>query len=251
MEKKQIINTYCRQFKMSGMMASLDQALREAETGSVSYLDYTIRLLKSEALHREQKDAERRLKTARLPRANDLNMYDYAFDNGLPKSRMTQLRELDWLDQIYNIILMGPSGTGKTFIAAGLCADAVRKGYNAYFRTMDDIIGVLKMKDFTQSAKADYKRLMKANLIVIDDIMLFPVEKPQAVALFNFINQLYEKTAFIITTNKSPTQWAKMLDDEVLATALLDRLLFRCEVINLSGKSFRIKNRKTIFNEKN
>jgi len=106
------------------------------------------------------------------------------------------------------------------------------------------------MKDFTQSAKADYKRLMKANLIVIDDIMLFPVEKPQAVALFNFINQLYEKTAFIITTNKSPSQWAKMLDDEVLATALLDRLLFRCEVINLSGKSFRIKNRKTIFNEK-
>ena len=181
---------------------------------------------------------------------NDLNMYDYAFDNGLTKSRMTQLRELDWLDQIFNIILMGPSGTGKSFIAAGLCADAVTKGYNAYFRTMDDIIGMLKMKDFTQSAKADYKRLMKANLIVIDDIMLFPVEKPQAVALFNFINQLYEKTAFIITTNKSPSQWAKMLDDEVLATALLDRLLFRCEVINLSGKSFRIKNRKTIFNEK-
>ena len=163
---------------------------------------------------------------------------------------MTQLRELDWLDQIYNIILMGPSGTGKTFIAAGLCADAVQKGYSAYFRTMDDIIGMLKMKDFAQSAKTDYKRLMKANLIVIDDIMLFPVEKPQAVALFNFINQLYEKTAFIITTNKSPSEWAKMLDDEVLATALLDRLLFRCEVINLSGKSFRIKNRKTIFNEK-
>lgn len=251
MEKKQIINNYCRQFKMSGMMSCLDQALREAETGSVSYLDFTIKLLQSEALHREQRDAEKRLKTARLPRANDLNMYDYAFDNGLPKSRMTQLRELDWLDQIYNIILMGPSGTSKTFIAAGLCADAVQKGYNAYFRTMDDIIGMLKMKDFTQSAKVDYKRLMKASLIVIDDIMLFPVEKPQAVALFNFINQLYEKTAFIITTNKSPSEWAKMLDDEVLATALLDRLLFRCEVINLSGKSFRIKNRKTIFNEKN
>ena len=91
---------------------------------------------------------------------------------------MTQLRELDWLDQIYNIILMGPSGPGKTFIAAGLCADAVQKVSNAYFRTMDDIISMLKMKDFTQSAKADYKRLMKANLIVIDDIMLFQVEKP-------------------------------------------------------------------------
>ena len=144
---------------------------------------------------------------------------------------------------------MGPSGTGKTFIAAGLCNDAVRKGYKAYFRTMDDIIGMLKMRDYTQTAKAEYKRLTTANLIVIDDIMLFPIEKQFAVALFNMINQIYEKTAFIITTNKSPTQWAQMLDDEVLATALLDRLLFHCEVINLSGKSFRIKNQKRIFNQ--
>ena len=77
--------------------------------------------------------------------------------------------------------------------------------------------------------------------------MLFPVEKAQAVALFNFINQLYENTSFIITTNKMPADWAKMLDDEVLATALLDRLLYRCEIINLSGKSYRMKNRKDFF----
>lgn len=249
MEKKQIIQSYCRRFKMSGMSASLDVALREAESGTVSYLDYTITLLQAEANHREQKEAERRLKTARLPKASNLNTYDYTFENGLSKSRLAQLRELDWLDQIFNIILMGPSGTGKTLIAAGLCADAVQKGYKAYFRTMDDIIEMLKMKDFTQTAKAEYKRLMNANLIVIDDIMLFPIEKQQAVALFNLINKLYEKTAFVITTNKSPSQWAQMLDDEVLATALLDRLLFHCEVINLSGKSFRIKNQKTIFNQ--
>jgi DNA replication protein DnaC len=249
MEKKQIIQSLCLQFRMSGMGASLDQALREAESGTVSFIDYTIRLLQAEALHRQQKEDQRRLKTARLPITSDLNNYDYNFENGLPKSRLIQLRELDWLDQLYNIILMGPSGTGKTFIAAGLCNDAVHKGYKAYFRTMDDIIGTLKMRDFTQTAKAEYKRLTTANLIVIDDIMLFPIEKQLAVAFFNMINQIYEKTAFIITTNKSPTQWAQMLDDEVLATALLDRLLYHCEVINLSGKSFRMKNQKTIFNQ--
>lgn len=249
MEKKQIIQSLCLQFRMSGMGASLDQALREAESGTVSFIDYTIRLLQAEALHRQQKEDQRRLKTAHLPITCDLNNYDYNFENGLPKSRLVQLRELDWLDQLYNIILMGPSGTGKTFIAAGLCNDAVHKGYKAYFRTMDDIIGMLKMRDFTQTAKAEYKRLTTANLIVIDDIMLFPIEKQLAVAFFNMINHIYEKTAFIITTNKSPTQWAQMLDDEVLATALLDRLLYHCEVINLSGKSFRMKNQKTIFNQ--
>ena len=142
---------------------------------------------------------------------------------------------------------MGPSGTGKTFLAGGLCADAVAKGYKAYFRTMEELINVLKMKDVTRTALVEYKRLSKANLIVIDDIMLFPVEKSCAVSLFNFINQLYESTSFIITTNKMPADWAKMLDDEVLATALLDRLLYKCEIINLSGKSYRMKNRKTIF----
>ena len=112
---------------------------------------------------------------------------------------------------------------------------------------MEELMSMLKRKDFSRTAMAEYKRLSKANLLVIDDIMLFPVEKAQAVSLFNFINQLYENASLIITTNKMPTDWAKMLDDEVLATALLDRLLFRCEVINLSGKSYRMKNRKSFF----
>jgi DNA replication protein DnaC len=147
-------------------------------------------------------------------------------------------------------MLMGPSGTGKTFIASGLCADAVKKGYKAYFRTMEDIMNMLKMKDIARTAQAEHKRLSKANLIVIDDLMLFPVEKNMAVSLFNFINQLYENTSFIITTNKMPAEWANLLDDEVLATALLDRILYRCEIINLSGKSYRMKNRKTFLDQK-
>ena len=116
---------------------------------------------------------------------------------------------------------------------------------------MEEVLNILKMKDITRTASTDYKRLVKAQLIVIDDIMLFPVEKNQAVTFFHFINQLYENTTFIITTNKMPVDWAKILDDEVLATALLDRLLYRCDIIQLSGKSYRMKNRKSFFeNEK-
>ena len=251
MEKKQLIRSYCRQFKMGGLGAGFDQMLIEAETSSISYLDFTVNLFKAEVLHRERNETQRRMKSARLPLFHDLNNYDYGFDNGLSKTSLNQLRELNWLDQIFNIVLMGPSGIGKTFLAAGLCADAVRKGYKAYFRTMEEIINMLKMKDFTVSAMTDYKRLNKANLIVIDDIMLFPVEKQQAVALFNFINQVYEQTSFIVTTNKTPNDWAVMLNDEVLTTALLDRLLYHSEIINLTGKSFRLKNRKTIFEMNN
>lgn len=229
----------------------LDSLISKAETDDCGYVEFTLDLLKAEAMHRHRNDVKRRLKAARLPHHSDLATYDHTFNNGLTKSRLKQLRELNWMDQIFNIMLLGPSGTGKTFISAGLCADAIEKGHKAYFRTMDELINMLKLKDFTNAAAIEYKRLIKAELLVIDDIMLFPVEKAQAVSLFNFINQIYENTSLIITTNKMPADWAKMLDDEVLATALLDRLLFRCEIINLSGKSYRMENRKSFFkNEK-
>lgn len=247
MDKKQQIIDYCRRFKLSGLLAELDPVLMEAQTKQMSYVDYTVKLLSIEGRHREEKDLQRRSKAAKLPLNNDLEQYDYAVNNGLSKTMLLQLRELLWVEQLFNIILMGPSGTGKTLIAAGLCRDAVKSGYKAYFRTMEEIVYVLRMKDITRSATADYKRLCRAQLIVIDDIMMFPLEKEVAVHLFNFINQLFEKTSFVITTNKAPKQWAQMLDDEVLATALLDRLLFRCEVVNLSGNSYRMENRKTIF----
>jgi DNA replication protein DnaC len=94
-----------------------------------------------------------------------------------------------------------------------------------------------------------YNKIVRADLIAIDDIMLFPVKKEDANGFFNLINTLHEKTSIIITTNKAPTEWAQTLDDEVLATALLDRLLYRCEVIKLTGTSYRMENRKSIFKE--
>ncbi len=116
---------------------------------------------------------------------------------------------------------------------------------------MEDLVKVLKMKDITRSANAQYKRIMKAHLLAIDDIMMFPVTRQDAVAFFNLINELHNKTSLIITTNKSPKQWADLLDDPVLATALLDRILFRCEIIKLEGESYRLKNRKTFFENSN
>lgn len=246
-ERKEQIRQYCQRFKITGISTSLDDTIREAEQKQLGFMDFTISLFKSEAEHRHGNELRKKLKAAQLPRSHDLNAYDHTVENGLPKTRLNQLRELNWIDQGFNIMLMGPSGTGKTFVASGLCADAVEKGYKAYFRTMEEIINMLKLKEVVRSANTEYKRLCKANLIVIDDIMLFPVEKNQSVNFFNFVNQIYENTSFVITTNKAPAEWANLLDDEVLATALLDRILYHCELIQLSGKSYRLKNRKPIF----
>ncbi|KKM13656.1 hypothetical protein LCGC14_1714050 [marine sediment metagenome] len=246
--KTEILKEYAGQLKLSGIQDQAEELIRKASEEKCSYLDFSLSLLEAEINQRRQRDLERRIKAARLPVSHDLDQYDYSFMNGISKQQLSQLRECQWLEQNYNVVLMGPSGIAKTYIAAGLCYDALKIGYKAYFRTMEQINEILTMKDITRSALVEYNKLLKANLLVIDDIMMFALEKKQAVQLFNFINHLHERASFIVTTNKSPQEWVKMLDDEVIATALLDRILYHCEVVRLSGKSYRLENRKTIFN---
>ncbi len=245
--KTQIIMDYATQLRLTGIKEHLEALIRRATDEKSSYTDFSLNLFKTEINLRQQRDLERRIKTAKLPVKADLDQYDYDFTNGLSKEQLNQLRECNWLEQNYNIVLMGPSGVGKSFIAGGLCLDALEKGYKAYFRTMEQIVEMIKMKDITRSALTEYRKLLKAHLVVIDDIMMFTLDKQQAVGLFQFVNHLHEKASFIVTTNKSPEEWVKMLDDEVIATALLDRILYRCEIVSLSGTSYRLKNRKVIF----
>lgn len=247
MTKTETIKSHCKQLNLSALSSELDSVMIDAENDRISYLELVKKLFEIEINHRMKKDKERRTKQARLPLSYNLDLYDFTDANGLEKQQLNQLRELKWLEQNFNIILMGPSGTGKTYIAAGLCFDAVEQGYRAYFKSMEELINVLKMKDITRAAATEYKRIMKSHLLVIDDIMMFPVTQQDAVAFFNLVNELYDNTSLVITTNKSPKEWADVLNDKVLTTALLDRILHRCEIIKLTGDSYRMKNRKTIF----
>ena len=248
MTKTEIIKSHCKQLNLSALSNEFDEIVINAENDKISYLEFVRKLFEIEINHRMKKDKERRTRQAHLPLSYNLDLYDFTDTNGLEKQQLNQLRELKWLEQNFNIILMGPSGTGKTYIAAGLCFDAVDQGYRAYFKSMEELINVLKMKDITRTASAEYKRIMKSHLLVIDDIMMFPITQQDAIAFFNLVNELHDKTSLVITTNKSPKEWADVLNDKVLTTALLDRILHRCEIIKLTGDSYRMKNRKTIFN---
>lgn len=247
MEKIQKLKQYADHLRLTLMRNQAEKFIHQAQIDKPTYLEYTFDILEREVHQRQKSDMERRLKLARLPKRHDLDNYDYTFSAGISKHQMQQLRELLWLEQAFNMVLMGPSGTGKTYVAAGLVHDAVQKGYKAYFTTMEDLLNVLKMKEMTSTALNTYNRYLRAHLLAIDDIMLLPIKKHEAVAFFNLINHLHEQSSLIITTNKSPKQWAEALEDEVLATALLDRILYHCEVVKLEGSSYRMENRKEIF----
>ena len=250
MDNKEILRDYAKRLRLYYISAKLDDLLIRAQQDRPTYQEFLCEIMHAEVSNRENRDFTRRLSAAHLPARHDLDLFDFNYNSGIDKMQMKQLRELTWLEQSYNVILMGPSGTGKTFIAAGLVYEAIKNGLKAYLLTMEEIVTIIKMRDISPSAMSAYNRLLKANLIAIDDIMLLPVGKEEAVGFFNLINQLYEKTSVIITTNKAPTEWAEVLEDTVLTTALLDRLLYRCEIIKLDGTSYRLENRKTIFNSK-
>lgn len=211
MNKTQQIQHYCKQLRLSAIGDYLQTAISEAQDQQLSYLELVNRLFDQEIRHREHVALQRRTKLARLPLNHDLDGYDHSASGAMEKQQLNQLRELSWLEQNFNVIFMGPSGVGKTMLAAGLCFDAVRQGYRAYFKTMEELIKVLKIKEVTRSAATEYKRILKAHLLVIDDIMMFPVSQQDAVALFNLVNELHDRTSLIITTNKSPKQWAEVL----------------------------------------
>lgn len=249
-DKLTAIRSCAKRLRLSCLTMNTSEVLLKARQESPSYDDFLLDVLNAEVKSREEKQLLMRYKAARLPLAHNLDLYDHSISNGLSVTQLNQLRELHWVEEGFNIMLAGPCGVGKTFIAAGLCADAIERGYKAYFRNMDEILTTIKMKDLTSGTKKEYRNLYAGQVIVIDDLMNLTVNREDGNLLFAFINAVYESASFIITTNRSPIEWAQALNDEVLATAILDRLLYKCELIQLSGSSYRMKNRKTIF-EKN
>lgn len=249
MNKTEALQTELRELKLFVNCDEVREIIAGAEKENLGFQEYTMRLFKKELKIREARRIENNLKISRLPRACDLNKYDHRSNNGITKTQINQLRELRWLEDKFNLILLGPPGTGKTYIASGLGFDAVKRGYRVLFRTMDEIVSTMKLKDATITAARENKRLGEAELVIIDDMMSFPLSKPDAVNMFHLINRLHEKSSLVITTNKEPREWNQALNDETVAAAILDRIMFKCQPITLRGKSFRMENRKTIFNK--
>ena len=191
------------------------------------------------------------MKWAEFPQQLTLDLFRLEEQSAIGEKQLNVLKELSWIEENFTLIMMGPSGAGKTHLSTGLGIHAVSQGYQVSFVSMDHLIYVLKTREYINKSRVRYKRMIESDLVIIDDIMYMAYEPKDAQLFFQFIYDMYDKTAFILTSNKGPGEWGKFLGDTTLTTAILDRLLHRSEIITFDEKqdSIRMKYRRVLFQE--
>ena len=239
----QRITAMLEMFGLKHISRNLTDILDAAETGEQSYKDFLFTALETEVKCRNERRRHRNYALAHFPPvARPLEEFDPAeLESGITSSQIRQIKNLTWLDSYGNIILAGPPGLGKTMIAIGIGIHAINEGYTVCFEKMSDFFDILAKADYERSAGFRLKNIKKAQLMIIDEVGYKTITREQANRFFCFVSDAYERSSIIFTTNKEIPEWAEMMGDPILTTAMMDRILHHARCFSLKGESYRLK----------
>lgn len=233
-----------KKLNLTHLEVALPQVLDLARREQWTYETLLERALAAELAGREQKATARRLKAARFPSKKTLDAFDFSFQPTLSERRLRELADLSFVRTCTNVIFLGPPGTGKTHLSLALADRALAAGHSVLFTTLAELAQALESASHPGLLRQRLRRYIAPSLLVIDEVGYTKLSSEQARHFFELVTARYEHGSIILTSNTSFAQWGNLLGDEVLATALLDRLLHHAEVIPINGRSYRMKERQ-------
>jgi DNA replication protein DnaC len=221
---------------------ALDALLAEAVKAEMPTHVFLNRLLEAERSGREERRIRTMLKSAKIPTGQTLENFDFAFQPAIERSRIDTLATGAWIRNAEVILMQGPPGVGKSHLLAGLGIRAIQLGFSVQYFRFDELLTVLRADAHLPPARLKSRKYMSSALLLVDEMGYDPMNREDASLFFRLVSYRYGRGAMIITTNKSIRDWTDLLaGDEVLATAILDRLLHRSHVLNIKGRSYRLR----------
>ena len=220
----------------------LGELVEEATKKEISVHHFLDRLLGIELGEREDRRIKTSLRLSGLPPGQTLGNFDFAFQPSMEKGRIETLATCAWIRDHATTLIQGPPGTGKSHIAVALGVKAIENGFSVAFFRLDDLLHALRMDAELAPRRLRHKKYMNTALLIIDEVGFQPMTRLEASLFFRLVSCRYQRGATLITTNKAVKDWPEILGgDEAMAAALLDRLLHRCHVFNVKGRSYRLR----------
>ena len=238
----------CRQLGLYALPEAWPSIAEHHLAQEGSYADFIEKLLAEELKAKTQRTKATLLKFAGLPNIKTLEEYDFNFASGVPKAQLTELSGLSFIERHENVVMLGPSGVGKTHLAIALGYKAIMASTKVRFITAADLMLQLATAHNQGKLKTYLERVvMSPKLLIIDEIGYLPFGREEANLFFNVVAKRYERGSTLLTSNLPFSQWAgAFANDTTLTAAMLDRLLHHCHVIQISGESYRLKDKKKI-----
>lgn len=223
------------------MQLHLDEVIDFVTSNNLSFTEGLVRLTTHEIDFKEANMIRSMVKVGAFPHQKGIEDFDFTFQPSINEQEIRDFETLRFLEGTENIVFLGSSGVGKTHLAVSIGIVAAKKRYSTYFIKCHDLIQQLKRAKLENRLEARLKHFCKYKLLIIDELGYLPIEKEDAKLFFQLIDLRYEKRSTILTTNINFNSWDEVFYDPVIANAILDRILHHAHVINITGRSYRLK----------